>query len=64
METYIKTSDLNKWVAKYFENKDLISIDDLVAKIEDLDEDIERLQKELENATQKEEYEDFMDIDF
>ena len=49
METYIKVADLNKWVAKYFKNKDLISVSDLTAKIEDLDEDIQNLERELKD---------------
>lgn len=54
-EVYIKVANLNKWVGKYFKNKDLITVDDLIAKIEDLDEDIERLQKELEDEKQDKE---------
>lgn len=49
---YIKTEDLNYWIAKYFKNKDIISIDDLIGCIENLDEDNESLKikiEELEN---------------
>lgn len=49
---YIKVEDLNKWVAKYFPNKDLITIDDLIATIEDLDSELENKKieyEELEN---------------
>ncbi len=49
---YIKTEDLNKWVAKYFPNKDLITVDDLLAVIEELDAELENEKEkceELEN---------------
>ena len=49
MNTYIKASDLNTWVAKYFKNKDLISVDDLIACIEELDGTIENLEEEKQN---------------
>lgn len=47
-EIYIKTSDLNKWIAKYFPNKDLISITELIGCIEDLDIEIDNLNQQLE----------------
>ena len=47
-QVYILKKELNSWIAKYF-NKDLISIDDLICCIEDLDEDIERLKEQLED---------------
>ncbi len=43
---YIKKSDLNRWVAKYF-NKDLITIEDLIDTIEDLDDEISDLKDQL-----------------
>lgn len=49
---YIKVEDLNKWVAKYYPNKDLITIEDLIATIEDLDSELENKKieyEELEN---------------
>ena len=49
---YIKVEDMNKWVAKYFPNKDLVTIDDLLAVIEDLDSELENAKmdyEELEN---------------
>lgn len=47
-EIYIKTSDLNKWIVKYFPNKDLISITELIGCIEDLDIEIDNLNQQLE----------------
>lgn len=54
-EIYLKTNELNSWIAKYFD-KDLISIDDLIGVIEDLDGEVEdwkmkyeELQNDLED---------------
>lgn len=49
---YIKVEDLNKWIAKYFPNKDLITVEDLLGVIEDLDSELENKKieyEELEN---------------
>lgn len=46
---YIKVADLNEWVAKYFERKDLITIEDLISVIEDLDHEVEVLKEEIED---------------
>ena len=49
---YIKVEDLNKWVAKYFENKDIITVEDLLGVIEELDGELENEKmkyEELEN---------------
>lgn len=51
-KVYIKVEELNKWVAKYFEGKDIITIDDLLGVIEDLDSELEQEKEkyeELEN---------------
>ena len=45
---YIKKEDVNRWIGKYFPKKDLISIDDLIGCIEDLDSEIESLKMKLE----------------
>lgn len=47
-EIYIKKTDLNKWIAKYF-NEDLISVQDLLGCIEDLDGDLENLKEKFED---------------
>ena len=47
-KVYIDKGELNSWVAKYFPNKDLISIDDLIGVIEDLDSELEYLKEEKE----------------
>ena len=36
-QVFIRKDDLNKWLADHFPNKDLISVDDLLSEIEDLD---------------------------
>ena len=51
-EVYIKATDLNKWVAQNFPNKDLISIDELIGCIEELTCDVEHLTEELEDLKQ------------
>lgn len=53
---YIKKEDLNSWVAKYFENQTLISVDNLISVIEDLDTEIENWKskyEDLENDIQE-----------
>lgn len=47
-EVYILKDELNSWISKYF-NKDLISIDDLISCIEDLDEEVDRLKEQIED---------------
>ena len=51
-EVYIKTEDVNKWIGKYFPNKDLISIGDLIGCIEDLDGEVEHLKEKIEDMEQ------------
>ena len=50
-EIYIKKEDLNSWVAKYF-TQDLISIDDLIDCIENIDSEIDRLNEKIEDLKQ------------
>ena len=49
---YIKVQDMNKWVAKYFPNQDLVSIDNLITVIEDLDGELDNLKEEFEEYKQ------------
>lgn len=51
-QVYIKTENLNEWIAKYFPHKDLISVDDLLAVIEDLDGELSDLRTEYEEYQQ------------
>lgn len=46
-KVYIKREELN-WIKQYFD-KDLISIDDLIAYIEDLHADLDRLQEKYDD---------------
>lgn len=49
-EVYIKVNELPSWlVKKYFDEKDFYSIAELIAIIEDIDSDKERLEEELED---------------
>lgn len=50
-ELFIKKENLNHWIAKYFD-KDLISIEDLIGCIEDLDREVERLKEQIEDITE------------
>lgn len=52
---YIDKGELNSWVAKYFPTKDLISIDDLIGCIEDLDSELEEIKESHENDYPNEE---------
>lgn len=51
-DIYIKASDLNTWISKYFKNQDLISISDLIGVIEDLDGEIETLNETIDDLKQ------------
>lgn len=53
-EIYIKATDVNEWISKYFKNKDLISVGDLIGCIEDLDSEIERLNDKIKDLKQEE----------
>ena len=50
-DVYIKASDLNNWILAHLPNKDLISIDDLIGAIEDMDGEIEKLKEQLKDKT-------------
>ena len=45
---YVKVEDMNKWVAKYFPNKDIVTVEDLLAVIEDLDSELADAKMDLE----------------
>ena len=49
-EIFVRTWTLPEWLCKkYFKNVDYVSVEDLIAIIEDLDSDKERLEEELED---------------
>lgn len=48
-EVYIDIRKENAWIKKYFENKDLVSIRDLISVIEDLDGKIEHWKEKYED---------------
>ena len=54
-EIYVDMRIQNRWIQKYFPNKDFVSIDELIGCIEDLDSEIDHLKEELEDATKSEE---------
>ena len=52
---YINMKEENDWIKKYFKNKDLVSVEDLLSCIEDLDSEIYELKEKLrekEESTQ------------
>ena len=54
---YISTNELTEWIIdKYFRNKDLVSIDDLIGLIEDLDSEVEKLNEEIDSLTYVNDY--------
>lgn len=52
-EVYIRKTDLNSWVAKYFNNQDLITIEELIGCIEDLDSEVEHLKEEINDLKEE-----------
>ena len=48
---YIKREELNKWIAKYFK-EDLVSIDDILRVLEDLEFELDSLKEEFEDYKQ------------
>lgn len=48
-EVYIDIRKENAWIKKYFENKDLVSIGDLISVIEDLDGEIEHWKEKYQD---------------
>jgi len=48
---YLKTSTLNSWIIdKYFKDKDLITIEELIGKLEEVDADMEHYKEQLEDT--------------
>jgi tetrahydromethanopterin S-methyltransferase subunit B len=53
-EVYIRRDELNEWIAKHF-TKDLLSIEDLIGCIEELDYRIDDLKEKLDRYENPEE---------
>lgn len=51
-EVFIDMRDKNWWIKKYFDNKDFVSIDDLIGCIEDLDGEAEHWKEKYEDLMQ------------
>ena len=47
---YLKREELNDWIKRNLPNKDLISINDLLDAIEEMDSNIQYLEQKLEDA--------------
>lgn len=50
-QVYIKKNDLSEWTQKYFK-EELVSVDDLIRVIEDLDNEIDRVKEEFDDYKQ------------
>lgn len=50
-QVYIKKNDLSEWTQKYFK-EDLVSVDDLIRVIEDLDNELDRVKEEFDDYKQ------------
>lgn len=48
---FIKREELNKWIAKYFK-EDLVSIDDILRVLEDLDNEVDSIKEEFNDYKQ------------
>ncbi len=49
-EVYLRTIDLPGWLAdEYFYGKDIVSIEDLIGALEDLDSDYKNLEEKFED---------------
>jgi len=46
---YVDLRDENKWIKEIFENKDLVTIEEMLTKIEDLNEELENTQEKFED---------------
>lgn len=48
---FIKKEELNEWTQKHFK-EDLVSVNDLIRVIEDLDNEVDRVKEEYEDYKQ------------
>jgi hypothetical protein len=46
---YIKVSDLNKWTGKYFDGKDIVSVEDILGVLEDVADECEHWKEKFED---------------
>lgn len=49
---YIKVAELNEYVAKYFPKQDIVSVEELIATIEDLDVELDREREKYKDLEQ------------
>lgn len=53
MIVYLKTSTLNSWIIdKYFPEKDLVTVEELINVIEELDGELDHIREQLEDIIQ------------
>lgn len=58
-DIYIKKTDVNKWIGKHFEKQDLISVEDLLTVIEELDDKVNNLKDELARVMGKDDWDNY-----
>ena len=46
---YVDLRNENKWIREIFDNKDLVTIEEMLTKIEDLNEELEDTQEKFED---------------
>ena len=46
---YVDLRNENKWIREIFNNKDLVTIEEMLTKIEDLNEELEYTQEKFED---------------
>lgn len=46
---YVDLINENRWIREIFNNKDLVTIEEMLTKIEDLNEELEYTQEKLED---------------
>lgn len=46
---YVDLRNENKWIREIFDNKDLVTIEEMLTKIEDLNEELEYTQEKFED---------------
>lgn len=50
---FIKTNEIASWVAdRYFKNKDLVTIDEILCALEDASEDLEHMTEQYDDLLQ------------
>ena len=52
-EVYVNIYNEGSWIKKHFNDKDLVTISEMLGVIEDLDSEVERLKEQIEDREQE-----------